>query len=146
MSNSGALFKLDDRPIGWTKKASRTKLWQHGRLPLNSSKGWARSCGAMNMANSCIEGMASNWRRSGSEGFGFKTWCRQELFTAESPLKCTLALVICTHNSCMRWIGWKYIRFTCERSKMSTILRDWPGWWQPQKMFCFLTSTTFRPS
>ena len=50
------------------------------------------------MAKSCKEGTGANLRRSGSDGYRFKTWCQQGLFAVESPLKCTLPLVICIHN------------------------------------------------
>ena len=76
------------------------------------------------MAKSCKKGMASNRRRSGSEGHRFKTRCQQGLFAVASPLiKCTLPLVICIHNisSCVRCIGWLYICFTCDRCDMSSI-------------------------
>ena len=89
----------------------------------------ARPCGVMKMAKSCQCGTAANQRRSGSEGHRFVSWCQQGLFTVESPLKCTLPLMIWIHNinSCVRCIGWLYICFTCERCDMSS------GWWQRLK-------------
>ena len=92
----------------------------------------AQPFGAMKMAKSYKEGTAANQRRYGSEGHMFKTRCQQGLFTAESPLKSTLPLVICIHNinSCVICIGWLHICFTCER-------RDMPGRRQPfKKVFC----------
>ena len=67
----------------------------------------AQQCGAMKMANSSKEDTAGNQRSSGSEGHRFKTQCQQGLFAAETPLKCTLPLVIGIHNihSCERCIG-----------------------------------------
>ena len=69
--------------------------------------------------------MAANWRRSGLQGHRFETQCQQGLFAVESPLKCTLPLVICINNinSCVRCIGWLYICFTCERCDMKSITK-----------------------
>ena len=82
------------------------------------------------------EGSAANRRRYGLECNRFETRCQQWLFTVESPLKCTLPLVICMHNinSCVRPIGWLDICFTCERcymtslNKRSTFLKK--GYWR----------------
>ena len=56
------------------------------------------------MAESCNEGNTANQRKSVSEGHRYKTWLPKRLFTAESPLKYTLLLVMCVHNinSCVR--------------------------------------------
>ena len=83
----------------------------------------ARPCGAMKMAKSCKEGMAANQRRSGSEGHRFESRSQQGHFAVESPLKCTLPLVICIHNnnSFVRRNDWLYIYFTCERCDMRSI-------------------------
>ena len=55
-------------------------------------------CGAMKMAKSWKEGMATKRRRSGSEGCKLKTRCQQGLFTAESLLISTLLVPISVHN------------------------------------------------
>ena len=65
--------------------------------------------------------MAANWRRSGLEGHRLKTLCQQGLFNVEFSLKCSLPLVICilNINSCVIFIGWLYICFTCEMSSIN---------------------------
>ena len=70
--------------------------------------------------NHAKEGTAANRRRSGLEGYRFKTWCHQWLFTAESLLKISLPLVICVYNT-NTWIGWLYICCRCGRCDMSPI-------------------------
>ena len=61
----------------------------------------------MKMATSCKEGKAAKQRRSGSKGSILKTRFQQWIFTAESPLKSALPLVIRDHNinSCEKSIG-----------------------------------------
>ena len=68
-------------------------------------------------------GTAANWTRSGSQGHRFKTRCQQRVSAAKSSLKSALLLVICINNfnSCVRWIGWLFIWFTCERCDTSSI-------------------------
>ena len=58
------------------------------------------------MAKSCNEGTASNRRISWSEGHWLKTWCQQGHFSVESSLKCTLPLLIYTHNINVMWVYW----------------------------------------
>ena len=76
----------------------------------------AQPCGSMKIAKSC------NHCKSGSECHRFKTRCQKGLLAVESPLKCTLPLLICicNINSCVRFIGWLYIFFTCERCNTSS--------------------------
>ena len=54
---------------------------------------------------------------------GSKLGTCEDFFTAESLLKSTPPLVICIHslNSCVRYIRYLIICFTCERYKMSSI-------------------------
>ena len=111
-------------PSKWAT-ASFTKLEAMAQKALQNyydSGCGARPCGAMKVAKSCKEGAAAN-QRSGSEGHRFETWCQQGCLAVESPLKCTLPLVICKHNinSCVRCIDWLFICFTCERCDMSSI-------------------------
>ena len=83
------------------------------------------------MATSCKEGTAAKQRRSGSKGCIFKTRFQQWIFTAESPLKSTLPLVICDHNinSCERRIGWQLLQRCnipiCKRSTRVVAIFCW---------------------
>ena len=47
-------------------------------------------------------GAVAHQRRSGSEGHRFETWCQQGFFTAESPIRSTLPLLITSQNQFMR--------------------------------------------
>ena len=92
--------------------ATDAKYWRSTGL-LNV----AQPCGALKMAKSYIEATAANQRRSGFEGYRFKTWCQQGLFAVQSPLKSTLllwfvytisfhALVDCTFALHVRNVTW----------------------------------------
>ena len=61
---------------------------------------------------SCEEGTAANRRRSGLEWHRFKTQRLKGLFTAESPLKCTLPIVICIHHI-MCGMYWLTVHLHC---------------------------------
>ena len=71
---------------------------------------------------SCEEGEAAKHRTWVGRSW-FESWRQQGSFTAESLLKLTLLLVICTHifNSCVRCIVWLYICFSFERCNMNSI-------------------------
>ena len=118
----------------WIDSNSLIGKDQNDKPTQNRWTDWSRS-----MVASC------HWkhlnRRSGSEGYKFKTRCRQGLFTAQSPLKSTLPLEICIQeiNSSVRCIGWPNICFT-----RAQLIKDPPVWWQPFKKSFLAQSGHFK--